>query len=800
LKVTKEHANFIRTRNRKELVTVKIAAVPPSFSPSFARYKPLLIPVVAACALSSQMLQAAPQKSDVTLSPATVSFGSVTIGKSATLTVKLTNNQSKTLTISGILAGGGFNIAATTTCAATVAAAKSCNIDVQFAPTTIGSRSGTLTITDTAASSPQTVALSGSGVVNLTLSPTSLNFGNVQVGNLSSPQTVTLTNSSSLAIPINNISLTGDFVPRTNSCGSSVPAAASCALSISFQPTLSGSRTGALTFSDTATNSPQTASLSGAGVAPPLTLSSASLIFDRQMLGTTSASQTVTITNNSGAQIRNLSQTTSNPEFLTAWNCPTSLKSGASCSLTVRFAPPGTGERKGSLVITDTTSTAQTITFNGQGYTFTISVTPSNPSVAPGLTQQFAATGIYSDLGAQNLTNSVIWNSSLPSVASISPAGLATAAAFGYSTITATLGSVNGSTKLAVPAVISFTPTGNLGQARAFHTATLLNDGTLLVAGGLDSKGNVINISELYTPASGTFAYPGAMNTPRYAHTATLLNNGMVLVVGGMSSPNADYVAGAELYSPTGKMEFTPTGSMSVPRAYHTATLLADGKVLIAGGLNSNGYLASAELYDPSTGTFSPTYSLTNARAYQTATPLNNGTILLAGGLNANGPVAAAELFSAGSGFSPTGSMSTPRVFHTATALNDGTVLFAGGQSNGPGTYLDAAEVYNPATGAFTPTGSMGRARSFHTTVNILGYAFLAGGESADGVLSATEYYNPATAAFVPVSNMLNPREGHTATVLFDGVVHTILFVGGANNFPLPSAEIAHPEVYTYTP
>jgi hypothetical protein len=190
------------------------------------------------------------------------------------------------------------------------------------------------------------------------------------------------------------------------------------------------------------------------------------------------------------------------------------------------------------------------------------------------------------------------------------------------------------------------------------------------------------------------------MKVARTYHTATLLGNGQVLVAGGRGIGNPNIVS-AELYDPT-TGTFSYTGNLNTPRDYAAAVLLPGGDVLIVGGEEKVGVyetcLSSAELYNPSTGTFADTGSLNSARCLPAATLLNTGKVLITGG-------STAELYDPSSGtFNNTGSPVVSRGAHTATLLGNGEVLLAGGQDPS-GNYLASAEIYNPATGTFTQTG-----------------------------------------------------------------------------------------------
>ena len=232
---------------------------------------------------------------------------------------------------------------------------------------------------------------------------------------------------------------------------------------------------------------------------------------------------------------------------------------------------------------------------------------------------------------------------------------------------------------------------------------------------------------------SGTFALTGSLNTARYNHTATLLPNGKVLVVGGLGV-NGVYasLASAELYDPQhGDGRWAVTGSMSVGRTAFTATLLANGQVLVAGGSDYqiNCY-ATAELYNPSTGQWTLTGSMSQPRCLHSATLLSNGEVLVSGGVNSiysnnTGTVSGAEIYNPNTGtWTPTGSLKTSRADAATSLLQNGKVLSAGGYNNtgnnNPNTYLTSTEIYDPSAGQWSFTSSFSPAAGLPTNPVLL--------------------------------------------------------------------------------
>lgn len=304
------------------------------------------------------------------LSTAVLSFAGQTVGtRSTSLPVTLTNLGSPSLAISSIVASQQFS--ETDNCPAALAGGASCTINVSFAPTATGTVSGTLTIVDNAADSPQSVALSGTGLAPaaVSLSPSSLVFAGQVIGTTSAAQTVTLTNVGGSNLNITNFQASLPFA-QTNNCPASLAAGANCTISVAFTPQTAGHANGGVTLFDNAGGSPQSVILSGTGLKPATaSLSALSLNFAGQLVGTTSPAQTITLTNTGDVSLNVSNVIFTHPfNVLTAPNCLGSVAAGASCQINVVFQPTASGLVNGLLQVFDSGSDSpQNVNLSGTG-------------------------------------------------------------------------------------------------------------------------------------------------------------------------------------------------------------------------------------------------------------------------------------------------------------------------------------------------------------------------------------------------------------------------------------------------
>jgi len=366
-------------------------------------------------------------------------------------------------------------------------------------------------------------------------------------------------------------------------------------------------------------------------------------------------------------------------------------------------------------------------------------------------------------------------------------------------TLRATVGSVPTVFATSFPFnVEGFCDTSSLAVARAYHQAVSLPNGKVLIAGGasnLDGTGALMS-AETYDPATHTFASIGNMHDPRVDFTATLLSNGKVLIAGGFNDTTS--LASAEIFDPADNSFTLLSSVMTSPRSEHTATLLQDGSVLIAGGNSVNNAttlttVGTAEIFHPTTNTFSGTQSGMNTpRADHHADLLPNGKVLITGGFGGNGnPLASAELYDpALLTFTVTGSMATARLYHASALLNTGKVLVAGGQITSGGATTATAELYDPSAGTFSSTGSMAQPRArYFDTVLPNGLVLIEG--VGGGTTAYAELYDPAAGTFGAGGDMTTNNGGAREALLPDGSVLIAGGFSGANVFA--NVEIFYP-------
>ena len=360
----------------------------------------------------------------ITITPTPLPFGLEGLGSTSTpetLTVSNTGNTAVTFT--SIAMTGDFAGATLAQCPSIAVDAKPCTFQITFTPTAAGARTGTITFTDNATGSPQTVTLTGTGVAGaIGITPTALTFGSQAVGTTSAGQTVTVSNNGNFPLFFSSIVTSGDFAGATLAqCPSIGEEAAPCVFSITFKPTATGTRTGAITFTDTGTGSPQTVTLTGTGTpgTATVTVTPSSLAFGTQALTTSSAPLSVTVMNTSTGPVNFTGFTVSGeeagdfavplPSSSAGCSATGTLAAGASCMIHVVFTPQAAGARTATLNIADNaTGSPQMVALSGTGVVSTVIITvpPGGSTTATTVSGGTAYYGLVLS-GAQGVTGTV---------------------------------------------------------------------------------------------------------------------------------------------------------------------------------------------------------------------------------------------------------------------------------------------------------------------------------------------------------------------------------------------------------
>lgn len=381
----------------------------------------------------------------------------------------------------------------------------------------------------------------------------------------------------------------------------------------------------------------------------------------------------------------------------------------------------------------------------------------------------------------------------------------------------------------------NWSPAGSLQTARGFQTATLLPNGDVLVAGGIDNTNTALSSTELYVATSNSWSQGGNLSTARYSHRAVLLANGQVLALGGDDTYGVAVYAEAEVYDPAGNAWASGGGIPITYRDGHTVNLLPNGMIFVVGGQDGGLVLASSGIGSSAVSSWSPGAATSSGHQYASATLLPNGKVLLAGGLGGSselydpqattwtaengGPAAdlqsstlltTGKVLVTGAGGSPwlydstsdswsfASLPSTQRVFHTSTLLADGEVLVAGGYdpNNSTGS-LSSAERYSPLTNTWSTAANMLVAREAHTATLLNdGNVLVVGGDNGS-VVPEAEIYTPISDSWLATGPIL-ARAAHTATLLQSGLV---LVAGGYDNLTraLTSCQLYDPTANTWS-
>jgi len=324
----------------------------------------------------------------ISFSPSSWSFGNQLINTSSTAeSITVTNPGTATLTISAVSITGtnAADFSQTNNCSTVAAGSGSCTIQVTFTPSAAGSRSASISVSDSASGSPHSVSLSGTGTApQISFSPTSWSFGNQLINTSSTSESITVTNPGTATLTISGVSITGtnagDF-SQTNNCSTVAAGSGSCTIQVTFTPSATGSRSASISVTDSAAGSPHSVSLSGTGTEPQISFSPSSWSFGNQLINTTSATESITVTNPGTATltVSGVSITGTNAgDFSQTNNCSTVAAGSGSCTIQVTFTPSATGSRNATISVTDSAAgSPHTVSLSGTGTQPQIGLSPN---------------------------------------------------------------------------------------------------------------------------------------------------------------------------------------------------------------------------------------------------------------------------------------------------------------------------------------------------------------------------------------------------------------------------------------
>lgn len=704
----------------------------------------------------------------LTAAPSSLAFGNQTVGStSAASTVTLTNTGNTSASVSGATVAAPFSVASTT-CGASLAASSSCTYSVTFSPGAMNATSSTLTIPTSVGN--KTVALSGTGLQTSGSVPVgSLSFGSQAVSTTSSAQSVVLSNTGNTALTVSGVSVSGQY-GATHNCPASLAVGASCTVNVTFAPVTMGAQNGTLTASTNGGN--QTVSLSGTGLLAVLGAAPSSVAFGNQTVGSTSAAQTVTLTNSGNAGVTVSAATVTAPFSLLATTCGASLAASSSCTYSLTYSPAGMGGSAGSLSIPASAGT-QTVSLSGTGLQTSGQIDKSSLA--------FGNQAVSTTSSAQTVTLSNTGNTTL-GITSIDASGQFTSAN-------------NCSASLAAGATcainVSFAPatigaqsgTLTVTTAAGTYSATLSGTGLLAVLAASPSTvafGNqVVNSAS----ATQTVTLSNTGNTSATVSAATISSPFSV----ASTSCSTTLAAGANC---TYAVQYTPTsmgansGTLTLPTGVGSKTVSLSGTGLQTSGSVSTSSLALGSQNVGSTST-AQTFTLNNTGNTALGVTSIAATAQFAATSNCGSSVAAGANCTVNVTFTPaamgaqTGTVSVATAAGTYSVSLSGTGLLAvasvspttlsfGNQTVGTTSTAQTVTLSNtgntPMT-VSTPTGNLTGPWSTNCPTS------LAGGSSC----TMTVTFLPQSQGPITQSFSMNTSVGNTTVTVTGTGVQTVL-------------------------